>query len=309
MYEASLRVNMPEHRAGLLAELLTACDLRGVLSHGSQQLPRYVHEIRDKGINPDPNVQIIKDTSNTLTLDGDGGLGYYPAYEGTQRLMEKAREHGMAMLVTRNHGHIGAAGIYTRLAAEHGLAAFATSGVQMRLRPEHSVFAAAPSPPMSFSLPAGEEPPLVLDANVTHWLDYTKHDDDPRLKRRLMQVVLRMIGMGTVCQAWGGLLTGLPADAERAVRTYRNAHQGALLFMFDPGLFIEPDRLGREMDEFAQRMRQLKPIEGSEGAFLPGHVESEREKKYRREGIPLSETHYRDMEILAASLGLTPPWD
>lgn len=306
--EAAKAIGMPESRGELLADLLTETDLRGVLSHGTWQLARYVRETQAGRINPTPTISTAHETANSLLLDGDGGLGYFPAHEGTHALITKAREHGMAMLVTRNHGHIGAAGTYPRLAAEHALAGFATSGVQPRLSPGDPHHRAAPSPPMAFSLPAGDEPPLVFDAAVTSPMRRLRRHEDPKLRQQATRVALRMIGLGTVCQAWGGLVAGLPADPERARRRYADAHQGAMVFVFDPGLFIERDRLGREMDELAQRIRQLEPLEGTEGAFLPGHVELERRRICLEEGIPLSEPHHEQLAKLAAELGLTPPW-
>ena len=64
------------------------------------------------GLNPRPNVRLVQETPTSLVMDGDSGLGYFPAYQGTLRAIEKAKQQGMAAMVTRNHGHIGAAGIY-----------------------------------------------------------------------------------------------------------------------------------------------------------------------------------------------------
>ena len=46
----------------------------------------------------------------------------------TRLAIKMASAQGVAMVQTRNHGHIGAAGIYTRMALGHNLLAFATSG-------------------------------------------------------------------------------------------------------------------------------------------------------------------------------------
>ena len=65
---------MPGERAALLAELLTANDLRGVLSHGTQQLATYVRLVRDGSLNPAPEPTVVRETANSLLVDGDGGL-------------------------------------------------------------------------------------------------------------------------------------------------------------------------------------------------------------------------------------------
>lgn len=307
--QAARCVNIPEEHATLLARLLVINDLRGVLSHGTNQLLRYVHEIQSGGVNPQPDIRTLHETSTTLLITGDGGLGYFPAYDGTQRIIDKAREHGTAALVTRDHGHIGAAGIYTRLAAEHDLCAFATSGVQLGMEAGGAIHRAAGNPPMSFSAPSRDEPPLVLDCGVGTGLG--RHADLPKTGKtaeRLTGQIIRLLGLGMVGHAWGGVLTGMPVDPARAERAYHAAHQGALVYIFDPRAFTDLEQFKTEMDEYAREVRQLEPLEGTEGAFLPGGIEAQREKHYRAEGVPLGESHQQKLEKLAEELHLPLPW-
>ena len=307
VHDAARRLDIPENQAALLAQLLTASDLRGVFSHGSRQMLRYTREIRDDVLNAQPDVRCVRETPTSLVMDGDGGLGYFPAYEGTLRLIEKAEQQGMAAMVTRNHGHIGAAGIYTRLAVEHDLIAFATSGAQLKIKSGNRMYKAVGGAPMSFSAPAGREPALVVDAGVTNDLDGDAPHRD-QIEQLAPRLVLRAIGYGAVCQAWGGLLAGLPVDLDRADRRYAAASQGAMLFACKIALFADPDQFKREMDEYVQRVRQLKPIPGTEGAFLAGDVEARREVAFGESGIPVSLDHRRDLETLARDLELRVPW-
>jgi LDH2 family malate/lactate/ureidoglycolate dehydrogenase len=305
--EAAARIGIPQEQATLLGQLLIANDLRGILSHGSRQMLRYAREIRADQINPKPDVRVLNETANSLTVDGDGGLGYFPAYQGTLRLIEKADREGMAALVTRNHGHIGAAGIYTRMTLQKDLLAFATSGVQLELNPGDGVHNAAGGSPMSFSAPSQDAPPLVLDVGVTHDIQgNAPHRDE--LARLAPGLVLRAIGFGTICQTWGGILAGLPIDSAKADRRYHAANQGAMLFAFKISLFADPEQFKREVDEFTRRVSQLTPIAGTEGAFLPGGVEASREQTYLKTGIPLGREHRSDLEALGRELGIDVPW-
>jgi L-2-hydroxycarboxylate dehydrogenase (NAD+) len=117
-----------EEQAALLADLLVRNDLRGVFSHGSRQIATYARLLRDGVLNPRPQVRTLNESAVTLLLDGDAGLGYFACWEMAPRLIAKARELGVAVGVTRHHGHFGAAGLYTRLAAEAGLIGYDTSG-------------------------------------------------------------------------------------------------------------------------------------------------------------------------------------
>lgn len=307
VYNIARRIDISDPHATLLARLLIASDLRGILSHGSFQMVRYAREIGAGQLNPKPVVQVTRESSTTLVIDGDGGLGYFPAYDGARRLIEKAKQHGMAAMVTRDHGHIGAAGHYTRLAAEADMIAFTTSGVQLQFKPGDPVQRAGGGSPMSFCAPADQEPPLLVDVGVMHEVHRNaQHVDE--LGRLAPGVILRAIAFGTICQAWGGLLAGIPIDADRANRRYAAANQGAMMFALKISLFADPQQFKHEIDEYARRVRQLKPVEGTEGAFLPGSIEADREARYRREGIPLSEVHRQGLEALADKLDVNVPW-
>ena len=114
-------VGLPEEKAELLAEVLTANDLRGVFSHGTQQIAAYARMMRDGKLNSKPELCVVRESPVSVLVDGDGGLGYFPAYEGTLRAIEKAKSRGVGVMLTRNHGHFGAAGIYARLSLGDGL--------------------------------------------------------------------------------------------------------------------------------------------------------------------------------------------
>ena len=165
---AAQSVGLPQEKAELLASLLAGNDLRGVFSHGTQQIATYARLMRDGKLNNKPEIDVVESSPCRLLVDGDGGVGYFPAHEGTARVIEKAKENGIAVMVTRNHGHFGAAGLYSRMTLEHDLVTFVTSGVQQELKPGDSIFSAGGGSPMSFSAPAGEEDSLVLDFGAMH---------------------------------------------------------------------------------------------------------------------------------------------
>ena len=92
--QAGQAAGLSKEKADLLAELLTGNDLRGVFSHGSQQIAAYARLMRDGQLNADPQVRVVQETPSSLLVDGDGGLGYFPAHEGTRRVIEKAGGRG-----------------------------------------------------------------------------------------------------------------------------------------------------------------------------------------------------------------------
>lgn len=305
---AARSVGLPAQRAELLATLLTANDLRGVFSHGTTQIATYARLLRDGVLNNRPTVHVVKETPVSLLVDGDGGLGYFPAYEGTLALIEKVKSQGIGILVTRNHGHFGAAGIYSRLTLPHDLLAFVTSGHQLELQPGQPIFAAAGGSPLSFSAPAGEEEDLVLDFGAIHDMYATSPYRDA-LARLAPGTVFRSIGMGAICQSWGGFLASVPLEAERALRSFRGANQGSLVMAFRIDLFLPAAQFKREMDAYVRAVRQLSPLEGFDESFLPGGVEAARTQRYQVEGVPVGVEHRARLEALATELQIAVPWN
>jgi LDH2 family malate/lactate/ureidoglycolate dehydrogenase len=303
---AAQQVGLPPARAQLLAELLTTNDLRGVFSHGTQQIAAYARLMRDGRLNPVPQLQVIKETPCSVLIDGDGGLGYFPAHEGTLRAIEKAVAMGMAAMMSRNHGHFGAAGIYSRLAIGHDLIAYVTSGHQLHLRPGEPLYAAGGGSPMSFLAPTDQEDPVVLDFGALH--DLYSHEKRDQIAPIAPGLVLRAIGLGEICQAWGGLLSGLNIDPHPPRWTWPGANQGALVILLRLDLFAEPAEFKRQMDLYVRQVRQLQPLPGFDQSLMPGGIEARRERQFRQEGVPVGKWHQEQLETLAAELGLPVPW-
>jgi len=295
-------------RAELLGELLVANDLRGVFSHGTRQLADYVPALRAGELNPAPRITVLREGPASLVLDGDGGLGYFPAWEGTLRAIEKARELGVCVLQTRNHGHIGAAGIYSRLPLEHDLVALVTSGAELDLRPEQPVYTPAIGSPLSFGAPAGEAAPLVVDFAPVYDLRISPRWAE--LAEWIPGTIFRCIGLGTIAQVWGGLLAGLPAAGGQShPRRYSAAGQSALVVTFRIDLFLEPAEFRAQMDLLAGQLKELAPLDGFDRASYAGDIEWQREREFRRRGIPLGPEHRRELEGVARELGIEVPWD
>ncbi len=299
---------MPEQQASLLARLLATNDARGVFSHGTQQMAAYASQFTSGQLNPAPNLRPVRETPTSLQMDGDGGLGYFPAYEGTLRVIEKALENGIGVLSTGNHGHFGAAGIYTRLTLGHDLLAFVTSGHQMSLSPGRPYVTAAGGSPMSFSSPAGEEESLVVDFGAIH--DCYEGDVHRKAISLLAPaVVFRGVGLGGICQSWGGFLAGVPYGAPPEDRKWTGANQGALLIAFRIDLFAEPAEFKRHMDAYIRDVKRLEPVERFDECFMPGGLESHRERLWKQEGVPFGEHHRRRLEETARTLDIQLPWE
>jgi LDH2 family malate/lactate/ureidoglycolate dehydrogenase len=306
--ELAQKVGMPGDKAEFLAERLVANDLRGVFSHGSKQIIDYTRHIRNGLINANPQIRVSNEAASTVVVDGDGGLGYYAAVRGVEEVVGRAREQGIAAVVTRNHGHIGAAGIYARMLADHDLAGYVTSGHQLNLKSEDSIMAAAGGSPMSFAVPSGQEVPMVLDFGAMHDL-YAGSPHVHELFKLAPGLVFRSMGLGFMCQALGGFLAGVPLQEERAVgRRYAGADQGSLIIALDINRFLPLEQFKSEMDAYMRVTRTMQPMPGYEQATLPGVLEVQREHDFGLSGIPVDEKHRQMLTEAAAECDVLLPF-
>lgn len=307
VYQLGLEAGLPDERALLLAELLSANDARGVFSHGTVQMATYARLLRDGTLNPNPTLTLARETPTSVLVDGDGGLGYFPSWEATERVMAKAKDAGIAVALTRNHGHFGAAGLYSRRTLSEDLLCFVTSGHQLQLTPGQDLATAGGGSPISFSAPAGEETSLLLDFGTMHDL-YPGTPNRETVIQLAPGLFFRALGLAAVCQSWGGFLAGVPVDPARAQRVWPGANQGSLIIVFRIDLFAEPADFKREMDEYIRALRQLTPLAGFSQSHLPGGIEAVREAEFRALGVPVSEGHRQRLEAVSAEFGVTLPW-
>lgn len=302
-----LAAGMSDAHAGQMAGWLTGNDLRGVFSHGTRQTVAYVGHFKKKELNVTPNVQVVSETAVTATVDGDGGLGYFPAFAAANLAAAKAKEHGVANVTTRNHGHFGAAGLWSRVIVAADLLAYVTSGHQLRLQPGAPHRHAAGGSPMSFAAPAGEEPPIVVDFGAVHDL----YDGEPHVKAietLAPSATYRSIGLGSFCQILGGFLCGVPAAPERAKREWSGANQGSFMTAHDVSRYMPPAQFKAEVDDYIRQVRRLEPVTNQADVEVGGGMEAKRERLWRKEGIPVGPEHAKALQGLGGELGVELPF-
>ncbi|MBT3606092.1 MAG: hypothetical protein HN521_23735 [Candidatus Latescibacteria bacterium] len=297
-------VDLPDPDAALIAHYLVGVDLRGVSSHGTRQLRRYVPEFQNGLVNTRPDIGVVNETPVSVVLDGDGGAGYLAATQATERVIEKAKQQGIAMAATRNHGHVGSEGIYARLA--HDLVTFSVAGGTHWSKPtdaDATVWDAMKAPPMCFGIPSEGDPPFVFDANANMLRDPSRLAE---ALETFPDFIFKSLGFKFVSTLLGGVLAGTVPEGDRK---FSGANRGFLIVALDPGAVRDASDFKREVSRIVAETRSLKPMPGLPSAELPGSLEWQREQIWRVEGIPLAEDHKALLESVATTLNLSVPWE
>ena len=155
---------VPEKDARICADVLLESDRRGIESHGCNRFkPIYIDRIVKGTLLPVTEIEIVKETPTTIVMDAHDGMGMVASHDMMQRLIEKAKQYGMAGGAIRNSTHYGIAGYWSDMAAREGLIGLTGTNARPSIAPTFGVENMLGTNPLTFSLPTDEEFPFTLD--------------------------------------------------------------------------------------------------------------------------------------------------
>ena len=120
-----LHLGCPKVDAEQAADVLACADLRGIDSHGIARLHSYFEMLSQGGVNPQPDIEIVRSTLSTATVDGDNGLGLIVGPTANRIAMDLAEKAGSGWVSVCNTNHFGIAGYYVLKALERDLIGWA----------------------------------------------------------------------------------------------------------------------------------------------------------------------------------------
>jgi LDH2 family malate/lactate/ureidoglycolate dehydrogenase len=160
------KLGVPKEDADITANMLVACDLRGVESHGVAHLhPElfYCKWIKDGVVNVTPNIRTENRTPTTATMNGDRGLGFVVGYRAMSLAIEKAKESGSGFVNVTNSTHFGAASYYSMMAMENDMIGVAMTSTLPGVVAPGTAVPVIGTNPLAIAIPAGKKAPFVLD--------------------------------------------------------------------------------------------------------------------------------------------------
>jgi L-2-hydroxycarboxylate dehydrogenase (NAD+) len=162
--DALVKNGLPADDAAKVAELMLEADLIGADAHGVFRLPQYVQRLKLGSTNPRPNIKVKQTAPATALVDGDNGMGHLVVSRAAETAIDLARTCGVAWVGVRMSNHAGAAGVYAALPLKANMIGIYSAQANANHMP--LIGGAEPllgTNPVAFAIPAGEEPPLVLD--------------------------------------------------------------------------------------------------------------------------------------------------
>ena len=321
-----LSIGCSEADAALATKVLLSADLRGIDSHGIARLSGYVRLWEAKRVNAHPQIKIIHETPSTAVVDGDSGLGLVVAPFAMQVAIDKAKNVGTGWVSVQNSNHFGIAGYHAMMALENDMIGIAMTNASALVAPTFSKERMLGTNPICVTIPAGEEPAFVADlATTTAANGKLEILQRKNLSAPTGWIQDKEGNSTTDAHALknGGAL--LPLGGDREHGSHKGYALGAIVDIFSavlsganygpwvppfpayvpmpenqPGngighffgamridAFRPANEFKKHMDNWIQRFRSAKTIEGEEKVIIPGDPEREMEYIRIKDGIPL----------------------
>lgn len=310
--EIFLKMGMSADDADKASEVLVYADIRGIESHGvSNMLRNYVKSFGEGGINPTPNVKIVREMPAAATVDSDGGHGLVVGRIAMEMAIERAKTYGIGTITANNGRHFGAAAFHAAMAIEHGMIGVSMTTGGMNVLPVDGSKPMFGLNPIAIAVPTNSEAPFIFDASMSSvagnkivlakrlgvdvapgWI--TGNDGVPILDESPVPDEFFMLptggtrengahkgaSMGTWVEIMCGLLGATGAGPNRRSGA---AHH---FIAYNIEAFTDLEEFKNEMDIYMNEIKSTPPVPGKDRVVYAGLPEHEEEIERRENGIP-----------------------
>jgi LDH2 family malate/lactate/ureidoglycolate dehydrogenase len=158
-------IGVPEADARICADVLIGADKRGIDSHGVGRLKPIYYDrvVKGRTQNPVTEFEVVRDRKATAVVDGHNGMGMVIGKRCMDMAIEKARQHGLGMVVARNSTHYGFAAYYPLMAVDAGMIGLSGTNARPSIAPTHGVENMLGTNPLVWAMPTDEDFPFTND--------------------------------------------------------------------------------------------------------------------------------------------------
>lgn len=315
---------VPETEAPIAAEVLVEADLRGVESHGVNNLAMYLDPLKSGGIHPKTELKVLQETPFSATLDAQGGLGLVSAKKAMEFCLKKAEHTGVAAISVRRSHHFGMSAYYAMMALRKNcIGVSLTNNAGVAVLPTNGAEPMFSSNPITVAVPSRKEPAFVMDfattvsamSKIYRMVDEGKTEkipfglaldenaeptDDPvKAVHARKHLPLgsspemgnhKGYGLAVLVDILTGVLSGgiygNCATRKNLDEPYLQTSSSHFFAVLNPALFRPMDPFLDDMEDMLQALRQSEKRKEAQRIFTHGEKEYETRKQRMANGIP-----------------------
>lgn len=320
--------------AAVVGANLVEANLKGHDSHGVVNLPTYVTWLKEGGLRPDQELEIIREDQTFLVIDAHRGLGQSVVRKAMELGIAKTRASGVAIVAIRRSGHMGRIGAFGEQCVEAGLVSLHFANVSGH-PPNVAPYAARDSRfatnPFCFAVPGSARTASVILDCASSKVAWGKLkvalnkgelagaglliDAQGRPTRDPAVVVPEPVGsmvafgehkgsgIALICELLGGALTGgdtiQPANTRDGV-TINNM----LSILIDPRRVSAAERIANEFDAVVDYIHSAMPLSQDEPVMIAGEPELRTMNDRLQSGIPIDDRTWSELRQMAQAFGV-----
>ena len=276
------RVGYTPEEAGIIADHVMGCELRGVSFGG---LSRAISLIERQRLSPRRPTVVTRETAVSALIDGQDQNGYLVAYQAMALALDKADAVGLALVGAFNTWYSGMYAHYLEIAARRGLIAMVMGSSAPRVAPHGSNEGRFGTNPIGFGFPADGHP-IILDlgTSITPIAELVLAQrlgqalpPDQAFDAQGQETTDPMAALAGAIRVWGGhkgsglalvvqmmgILMGggaMPAD-------YKDC--GFVFLAVKPDLFMDLSEFKSRIEAYANQVRSARPIDPNAPVRMP----------------------------------------
>jgi len=279
-----LHVGHTDEEARIISDHLIDCELRGLSFGGLPRALSVIDRIREQQIPRQP-ITVVRETAISATLDGGEQVGYLVGLRATEIALKKARQSGIAVIGASKTWYTGMFSYYLEKVTNAGFVGMIAGSGGPKVAPHGGTEPRFSTNPIAFGFPSTDTPiiwdigtasimlgEVVLHKRLGTQLPEGRAFDAQGNPTRDPEEALK--GAFTV---WGGhkgsglamvvQLLGMLAGQAIDAPSLRDC--GFFMVVIDPGLLIPPHEYQQTVAQFAQRLRETRPVDPASPVRVP----------------------------------------
>ena len=317
----------PENTECVVSALVGA-NLAGHDSHGILRIPAYVADIKRGRLDPKATPEVVQETAATATIDGGQTFGQVGARASADLAIDKAKSAGLAAVTAMHCHHTGRIGEWVERVAAAGMVGFATTASPYgpySVVPFGGAEGSLGTNPLAWAFPrAAGKPPILLDyatsAVAQGKLQVARAKGEPVPPGCIIDKDGNPTTDVEVYFAGGHLLPFaghkgfalsvvvelLSAGLSGATRIPPEQRAGSFFVLaMAPSAFLPAADFETYVEGLAERLTSVAPAKGFARVMLPGEPEASTREDRKKNGIPVAERTWEQINATARDLGVT----
>jgi LDH2 family malate/lactate/ureidoglycolate dehydrogenase len=305
----------------IVADSLVNANLAGHDSHGVLRLPAYLDGARQGHVDPTSSPTVVSESGATAIVDANRGWGQPAMWLATRTAVARAREHGLGAAVVHNCYHIGRVAPYVESITESDMIGMAMANAAPAVAPFGGRSRVMGTNPFAWAVPRAQgSAPVCLDVATAGIAEgklrvarsrgfpipegnVVDREGRPSIDPADFYAGGALLafgghkgsGLSMLAQLIGRGLAGMDPSAYDGPRGVN----GPFILAMDISRFTDPAHFRAEVEAQCDAVARCLPAEGVEEVLLPGQPELATKALRERDGIPLPETIWEQLQALS----------